>query len=115
MLEQCCDELDKYFNHSRITFTVPLDLQGSDFQMNVWKSLTQIPYGTTTTYGVIARQSGRPKAFQAVGQIVGNNPIPIILPCHRVMGSNGKLTGFGWGIPWKIWLLQHENIEMGLC
>lgn len=114
IIVQCCNELAEYFNHSRTSFTVPLDVKGSDFQMKVWKSLAEIPYGVTTTYGAIARKCGRPKAFQAVGQIVGNNPIPIILPCHRVMGANGKLTGFGWGIPWKIWLLQHENIEMGL-
>lgn len=114
ILAQCCHELSEYFDHSRTSFTVPLDVKGSDFQMNVWKSLAEIPYGATTTYGAIARKCGRPKAFQAVGQIVGNNPIPIVLPCHRVMGSDGKLTGFGWGIPWKIWLLQHENIEMGL-
>lgn len=113
-LEKCCSELAEYFDGQRTGFTVPLDLKGSEFQICVWNSLAEIPYGSTTTYGAIARKCGKPKAFQAVGQIVGNNPIPIIIPCHRVMGKNGKLTGFGLGIPWKIWLLQHENIEMRL-
>ncbi|HKI46508.1 MAG TPA: methylated-DNA--[protein]-cysteine S-methyltransferase [Balneolales bacterium] len=111
-LEKCSLELSEYFSGTRKTFTVPLDLNGTEFQLRVWRSLARIPYGTTITYGDIARSSGRPKGYQAVGQIVGNNPIPIILPCHRVMGSSGNLTGFGLGIPWKIWLLRHENIEI---
>ncbi len=113
ILKKCSLELSEYFSGTRKTFTVPLDLNGTEFQLRVWRSLARVPYGITTTYGDIARSSGKPKGYQAVGQIVGNNPIPIILPCHRVMGSNGKLTGFGLGIPWKIWLLGHENIEIG--
>ena len=113
ILRKCSVELSEYFNGTRKAFTVPLDLNGTEFQLRVWRALARVPYGITTTYGDIARSSGKPKGYQAVGQIVGNNPIPIILPCHRVMGSRGNLTGFGLGIPWKIWLLRHENIEIG--
>lgn len=113
LLKKCSMELSEYFQGTRRSFTVPLDLSGTEFQLSVWRSLARIPYGTTTTYGHIARGSGKIKAYQAVGQIVGSNPIPIILPCHRVMGSDGNLTGFGWGTAWKIWLLRHENIEIG--
>lgn len=113
ILRKCSMELTEYFNGTRKMFTVPLDLNGTEFQLRVWRALARIRYGTTITYGDIARSSGKPKGYQAVGQIVGKNPIPIILPCHRVMGANGNLTGFGLGIPWKIWLLRHENIDMG--
>lgn len=112
ILRLCRRELSEYFDKRRTAFTVPLDLRGTGFQLRVWRSLARIPYGGTTTYGDIARVSGYPQAYQAVGQIVGNNPIPVILACHRVLGSGGRLTGFGWGIAWKIWLRRLENAEM---
>lgn len=115
ILKKCCSELSEYFNGNRTMFTVPLDLRGTDFQLKVWRALARIPYGGTTTYGAIAQRTGNPGRAQAVGQIVGNNPIPIILPCHRVLGSNDKLTGFGWGVQWKTWLLRHENAEIGFA
>ena len=103
-----CRQLEEYFAGTRKEFDLPLHLSGSDFQVQVLKELQQIPYGETTSYGEIARRIGRPKAMRAVGAANGRNPIPIIIPCHRVIGSSGDLTGFGGGLDTKEALLRLE-------
>jgi methylated-DNA-[protein]-cysteine S-methyltransferase len=101
-------QLDQYFAGSRITFDIPLDLQGTRFQLAAWRSLADIPYGTTTSYGRQAAALGIPTAARALGAANGANPVCIVLPCHRVIGADGSLTGFGGGLPTKQWLLDHE-------
>ena len=103
-----CRQLEEYFAGTRKEFDLPLHLSGSDFQVQVLKELQQIPYGETTSYGEIAKRIGRPKAMRAVGAANGRNPIPIIIPCHRVIGSSGDLTGFGGGLDTKEALLRLE-------
>jgi methylated-DNA-[protein]-cysteine S-methyltransferase len=103
-------QLREYFAGTRDTFDVRLDFTGTDFQKKVWSALLTIPYGETRSYGEIARQIGHPDAVRAVGAANGRNPIPIIAPCHRVIGSNGKLTGFGGGLPAKAHLLSLESV-----
>ena len=100
--------LDDYFAGRRTTFDLPLEPRGTDFQKSVWRALLDIPFGATTTYGAIAHRIGKPEAIRAVGAANGANPLPIVVPCHRVIGSNGSLTGFGGGLPVKRWLLDHE-------
>ncbi|MDD0823087.1 methylated-DNA--[protein]-cysteine S-methyltransferase [Mannheimia sp. AT1] len=105
--------LDRYFAGEKLAFE-HLDFlapEGTAFQQSVWKILRQIPYGKTTTYGEIAKQLGKPSAMRAVGGAVGRNPISILVPCHRVLGKNQALTGFGGGLPNKRYLLQLEGIE----
>lgn len=87
----------------------PFDLEGTPFQLAVWKRLREIPFGKTTTYGELAASLGRPRAARAVGAAVGANPVSILVPCHRVVGSDGALTGFGWGLPMKRALLRREG------
>ena len=101
-------QLDEYFAGTRKQFDVPLALRGTPFQIEVWNTLLRIPYGETRSYADIARSIGRPTATRAVGAANGANPIPIIVPCHRVIGSNGTLTGFGGGIAVKRRLLDLE-------
>jgi len=93
---------------------LPLEPGGTPFQRCVWDALRAIPYGTTTSYGAIARRLGDAHATRAVGAANGKNPIPIVVPCHRVVGSRGELTGFGGGLDRKRWLLEHEGALMGL-
>jgi len=102
-------QLDEYFAGTRTRFDVPLAMRGTPFQIEVWRALQRIPYGETRTYAAIAREIGRPAATRAVGAANGANPIPIIVPCHRVIGSNGSLTGFGGGIDVKRRLLALES------
>jgi methylated-DNA-[protein]-cysteine S-methyltransferase len=102
-------QLAAYFAGDRTSFDLPLAPGGTEFQRRVWSALREIAFGSTTSYGDIARQIGAPKAVRAVGAANGRNPIPIIVPCHRVIGSNGSLTGFGGGIERKEWLLSHEG------
>ena len=102
-------ELAEYFTGKRKAFTFPLAPKGTEFQLAVWNALLEIPYGDTTTYGELARRIGRPNAVRAVGAANGANPIPVIIPCHRVIGSNGTLTGYGGGIERKQWLLALEG------
>jgi methylated-DNA-[protein]-cysteine S-methyltransferase len=102
-------QLEEYFDGSRREFDVELDLRGSPFQVEVWTALRAIPYGVTTSYASIARAVGRPAAVRAVGAANGRNPISIIVPCHRVIGADGSLTGYGWGVDRKAWLLDHER------
>jgi len=102
--------LDAYFaGRESDTSGIPLDARGQPFEMLVWSALRQIPPGTTTTYGAIARQIGSPGAARAVGLANGGNPVAIIVPCHRVIGANGTLTGYGGGLDRKAWLLNHER------
>jgi methylated-DNA-[protein]-cysteine S-methyltransferase len=101
-------QLSEYFSGQRKEFDLPLALTGTEFQVSVLQALLQIPYGETKSYGAIARQIGRPKAMRAVGAANGRNPIPIIVPCHRVIGSSGDLTGFGGGLDTKEALLRLE-------
>ncbi len=102
-------QLDSYFAGKRKTFDVPLAPHGTAFQTRVWSALTKIPFGETKSYGAIALTIGSPKAVRAVGAANGRNPIPIIIPCHRVIGANGSLTGFGGGMAWKELLLDLEK------
>ncbi|MEA3308657.1 MAG: methylated-DNA--[protein]-cysteine S-methyltransferase, partial [Chloroflexota bacterium] len=102
-------QLDAYFAGSEREFGLPLDLRGTSFQRAVWIALLQIPYGETRTYGEIATAVGRPSAARAVGQAVGTNPVSIIVPCHRVIGADGTLTGYGGGLERKRGLLQLEH------
>ena len=102
-------ELSAYFLGDLTTFSVPLDWQGTRFQKSVWQALLAVPYGKTVTYGDIARAIGRPRASRPVGGAVGKNPLPIIVPCHRVIGSDRSLTGFAGGLDTKIRLLELEG------
>ena len=101
-------QLDEYFAGTRREFDLPLDLHGTLFQNRTWSALAEIPYGTTVSYGEQARRLGVPGAARAVGAANGSNPLPIVLPCHRVIGANGALTGYGGGLDVKRWLLEHE-------
>jgi len=105
------EELTAYAKGRLRNFTVPLDLRGTVFQKLVWEALMKIPYGETRTYADIARQVGRPKAFRAVGLVNHSNPIAIVVPCHRVIGSNGGLCGYGGGVALKESLIKHERQE----
>ena len=106
---KCLRQLDEYFKGQRQKFNVSLLLEGTDFQKAVWRQLQKIPFGQTASYGDIARAIGNPKAFRAVGNANNKNPVPIIIPCHRVIGSDGNLVGFGSGLWRKQWLLDHEK------
>jgi methylated-DNA-[protein]-cysteine S-methyltransferase len=103
-------QLDEYFEGQRKNFNVPLELHGSPFQVQVWTALRAIPYGQTASYAAIAQAVGRPAAVRAVGAANGRNPVSIIVPCHRVIGADGSLTGYGWGVERKAWLLAHERV-----
>jgi|SRR5579872_3250889 len=105
-------QLDEYFAGTRRSFDVPLAPRGTPFQLRVWEELRRIPYGMTTTYGKIAERIGKPTASRAVGLANGSNPIPIIVPCHRVIGTNGALTGFGGGLDVKAALLALESGQL---
>jgi len=107
-------QLEEYFAGERKDFDLPLHLSGTHFQVQVLQELQRIPYGETTSYGDIAKRIGRPKAMRAVGAANGRNPIPIIVPCHRVIGSSGDLTGFGGGLDTKEALLRLEAENSGL-
>jgi len=109
IIELARAQLEEYFTGRRQTFELPLDPRGTDFQRRVWQRLLMIPYGATTTYGALARDLGDPGASRAVGLANGSNPLPIVIPCHRVIGANGTLTGFGGGLPTKAALLDLER------
>jgi len=114
VLARAGQQLGEYFAGTRTTFDIPLDAPGTAFQRRVWDALRAIPYGTTLSYGELARRLGDVRATRAVGAANGKNPIPIIVPCHRVVGANGALTGFGGGLDRKRWLLEHEGALMML-
>ena len=103
-------QLNEYFNGERTTFDLPFALEGTAFQKQVWAALCEIGYGETMSYGELAERIGRPNAARAVGRANGTNPVSIIVPCHRVIGSNGSLVGYGWGTDRKSWLLKLENV-----
>lgn len=109
MLATTVSQLEEYFCGDRTDFDVPLDPQGTPFQHAAWLALRRIPYGSTISYGEQARSLGDPNKARAVGAANGKNPIGIIVPCHRVVGSNGSLTGFAGGLGAKAWLLDHER------
>ena len=102
-------QLDDYFAGTRRDFDLPLSPRGTEFQRNVWRTLAAIPYGSTWSYRDLAQRIGRPAAMRAVGAANGRNPLPIVLPCHRVIGADGSLTGFGGGLPTKAFLLRLEG------
>jgi methylated-DNA-[protein]-cysteine S-methyltransferase len=106
-------ELDEYFDGTRRKFDLPLDLRVAAFHEQVLRELALVPYGITTTYGALAGKVGRPRAARAVGTVMNRNPIPIVLPCHRVLGSNGSLTGYAGGLDMKLKLLQLEGAILG--
>ena len=105
-------ELDEYFAGKRRKFTVPLDLHGTPFQLEVWRTLRRIPFGKAVSYGEEARMLGKPKAARAVGSANGRNPVPIIVPCHRVVASDGSLGGYSAGLPMKRKLLALEGVSV---
>ncbi|CAL4868930.1 Methylated-DNA--protein-cysteine methyltransferase, constitutive [Asticcacaulis sp. MM231] len=109
ILRETAQQLDDYFAGRRTSFSLPLAFNGTDFQKQVWLALLAIPFGETRTYGQLAAQLGRPSASRAVGAANGKNPISIIAPCHRVIGGNGKLTGFAGGLEAKAYLLGLEG------
>ncbi len=113
-LRTAVDQLEEYFARQRQGFDLPLDFSGahSDFQREVYGRLLKIEYGHVASYGQVARDIGRPDMARAVGQAVGANPIPILVPCHRVVASDGRLTGFGGGLPAKVALLKLEGIDV---
>jgi methylated-DNA-[protein]-cysteine S-methyltransferase len=107
-------QLAAYFEKKLIRFDLPLHPKGTQFQREVWRELQRIPYGEVISYGELARRIGKPNASRAVGAANGSNPIPIVVPCHRVIGSNGKLTGYGGGLPIKEALLKLERAPLQL-
>lgn len=107
-------QLQEYMNGERKSFAFPYELHGTPFQKRVWNALCEIPYGETRTYGEIAKAVGNPKACRAVGMANHNNPIAIVVPCHRVIGANGKLTGYGGGLDMKEYLLELEKKQNSL-
>jgi methylated-DNA-[protein]-cysteine S-methyltransferase len=109
VLQSCAMQLREYFAGERSRFDLPLNGAGTDFQQSVWSALSRIPFGEVRSYGDIAREIGRPRAVRAVGAANGSNPLPIIVPCHRVIGSNGSLTGFAGGLDIKKKLLALEG------
>lgn len=111
ILKAAVGQLEEYFGGKRKEFDLPLEMRGTEFQKKVWRNLLKISYGKTASYGDLAKAIGNPKACRAVGAANGQNPIPIIVPCHRVIGSNGALTGFAGGLKAKKILLDHEQIE----
>ena len=107
-------QLREYFAGKRNEFQLPLDVRGSEFQLQVWAELSNIPFGATRSYGEIAKRIGMPKSVRAVGLANGSNPISIIVPCHRVIGADGSLTGFGGGLDIKEQLLRHEGVLLAV-
>ena len=112
VLMQAERELEEYFAGRRTTFSVPLSMQGTPFQMAVWEALRAIPYGETRTYASLARQIGHPRACRAVGMANHVNPLPILVPCHRVLGADGRLTGYAGGLNVKKFLLKLEGAHV---
>lgn len=109
VIQRCIQELDEYFYNGRKFFDVKIQLNGSAFQQQVWSQLMEIPYGKTTYYADIAARVGDINSVRAVGLANGQNPIAIVVPCHRVIGKDGSLVGYGGGLERKVWLLRHEG------
>lgn len=108
VLDAACAQIGEYLAGTRREYDLPLDLVGTDFQVQAWRALARVPYGCTATYAQQAASIGRPKAVRAIGGANGRNPVAVVLPCHRIIGADGSLTGFGGGLPVKTWLLEHE-------
>lgn len=113
ILAEVVRQLTDYFAGDRRTFDLPLEPEGTDFQLSVWKVLRAIPFGQTISYGEQARRLGDANKARAVGSANGRNPLPIVVPCHRVVGADGSLTGFSGGVEAKRWLLEHEGSLVG--
>lgn len=115
-LAYAIEQLNAYFAGELSEFDLPMTMHGTEFQRRVWAALCEIPYGETISYGELARWVGNPKASRAVGLANGRNPIAIVVPCHRVIGADGSLTGYGGGLERKVWLLEHEAANRpGAC
>jgi methylated-DNA-[protein]-cysteine S-methyltransferase len=112
VLELAVVQLEEYFAGDRVDFDLPLNVRGTAFQHAVWAELAAVPFGEVSSYGKLGLATGRPTAGRAVGGAIGANPVPILVPCHRVLASDGRITGYsaGNGIPTKVWLLEHEGI-----
>jgi methylated-DNA-[protein]-cysteine S-methyltransferase len=108
VIHQCVDELLEYFSGTRRTFTVPINQNGTEFQQRVWKELYEVPFGKTLSYAELAKKLGDPKVIRAAASANGKNKIAIIVPCHRIIGTDQSLVGYAWGKARKRWLLQHE-------
>jgi methylated-DNA-[protein]-cysteine S-methyltransferase len=108
VVAETVSQLTEYFNGTLTEFDLPLDLVGTEFQVQAWRALASVPFGTTASYAQQAASIGRPAATRAIGAANGRNPVAIVLPCHRIVGADGSLTGFGGGLPVKKWLLEHE-------
>ncbi len=115
LLREPVRQLRAFFAGELQRFDLPLKPEGTEFQLRVWNALLEIPYGETTSYGELARRLGNPAASRAVGLANGSNPIAIVIPCHRVIGSTGKLTGYGGGLENKRWLLDFERSQLRLA
>ena len=109
LTQRCKAQLQEYFNGERTDFDMPLQFQGTAFQEQVWRALLHVPFGETASYGQQAGKMNNPKAVRAVGAANGQNKLSIVVPCHRIIGANGKLTGYGGGMHRKRWLLDHEQ------
>lgn len=114
VLDECVKQLTDYFEGQRTEFDLPLNPNGTDFQKSVWEELQNIPFGKTVSYMDMAKRLGDPKVIRAAGTANGKNPIAIIVPCHRVVGSDGSLTGYAGGLKRKQWLLEHESDQKSL-
>jgi methylated-DNA-[protein]-cysteine S-methyltransferase len=114
VLADARSQLDAYFAGALTEFDLPLDPRGTPFQQKVWTALREIPFGQTISYAELARRTGDPKAVRAVGAANGRNPLPLVVPCHRVIGADGSLVGFGGGLERKRWLLRHEGAQQSL-
>ncbi len=112
LFEDAVVQLQEWFAGWRTVFDLKLDPVGTPFQRRVWQALREIPYGETVSYVEIARRAGNPRAARPAGQAIGRNPLAIVVPCHRVIGSDGSLTGYGGGMDRKRWLLEHERLVM---
>ena len=114
VITQTIQQIEEYVAGTRRNFDLPLDPVGTEFQQSVWEALMKIPFGETQSYGELAAELGKPNASRAVGSATGRNPISIVVPCHRLVASSGKLTGFAGGIEAKQWLLDHEAADQRL-
>ena len=113
LFDKASQQLDDYFKGKLQQFRLPLHLDATPFTLNVWQALQEIPYGTTVSYGELAESINDPKATRAVGHANGSNPFAIVIPCHRVVGAQGQLVGYRWGVERKQWLLAHEKRYSG--
>ena len=114
ILAETVVQLQQYFDGSRQSFDLPLDIEGTDFQRRIWQSIAEVPFGKTASYADIANSAGAGNAYRAAGSACGANRIVIVIPCHRVVGTDKALHGFGGGLPTKVWLLEHEGTLLNL-